>query len=73
MDLEVYALEQGSIFYANTRKLHIYDWDSGKCLCGCQALGTCTLKKVDKEWLSQPDPDNSVCMKCRDIANKIVK
>lgn len=73
MDLQVYALEQGSIFYANYRKLHIYDWDSGKCLCGCQAIGTCTLQQVDKEWLSQADPDNIVCMKCRKIASRIVK
>lgn len=71
MDLQVYALEQGSIFYTNKRKLHIYDWDSGRCLCGCQAAGNCTLQQVDKEWLSQPDPDNIVCKSCRKIANKI--
>ena len=73
MDLQVYDIEGSSMWFSARRKLHIYDYDSGKCLCGCQAPGTCTLQQVDKEWLSQPDPDNVVCKKCKKKALKLLE
>ena len=73
MDLQVYDIEGSSMWFSARRKLHIYDYDSDKCLCGCQAPGTCTLQQVDKEWLSQPDPDDVVCKRCKKKALRLLE
>lgn len=73
MDLQVYDIEGSSVWFSARRKLHIYDYDSGKCLCGCQALGTSTLVSVDKAWLTQPDPDDIICKKCKKKALKLLE
>lgn len=73
MDLQVYEIERASIFFVSRRKLHIYDYDSGKCLCGCQAPGSCTNQDANKDWITQPDPDKVICIKCKKIAAKLLK
>lgn len=73
MDLQVYDIEGSSMWFAARRKLHIYDYDSGKCLCGCQAPGSCTFQDANEAWLTQPDPDDMICKKCKKIAAKLLK
>lgn len=73
MDLQVYDIEGSSIWFTARRKLHICDMDSGKCLCGCQSPGTSTLVSVDKAWLTQPDPDDMICKKCKKKALKLLE
>ena len=72
-NLQVYEIERDSIYFRSRRKLHVYDWGECKCLCGCQAPGSCTLQDVDEKWLTQPDPDEILCKKCKSIALKLIK
>jgi len=52
------------------RKTHIYDKTVSKVLCGYWSpRGTSTIS-VDKDWIEQPDPDHTLCARCKRIALK---
>lgn len=54
------------------RKIHIEDSETGRCLCGYEPwLGNAIY--FEPEWgnivnyLSQPDPDGNICLRCKQI------
>ena len=73
MDLMVYEIERSDIFRKARRKIHIYDYDTDKVLCGLPNIGSSTFADVNEEWLNQPDPDKCLCSKCKKKALRILK
>jgi len=69
MDLQVYNI----INYFRPTKIHIYDYDSGRCLCGRDYFGSCTGVPATLKWVTQPDPDGCICRACKRKALKLLK
>lgn len=70
MDLQVYSYGT-PLYEEGGNKVHIYDWDAGKCLCGSKLTGSCTLVSVDLKWLNDNSGIN-LCSKCERIARNLL-
>ena len=60
----------GRLFDSGGEKLHIFDWTTGRVLCGRHLVGSC-VAEVTPEWLSRID-DGHVCRQCMTKARKIL-
>lgn len=58
----------GRIFDDGGEKLHIFDWEAGRILCGRHLVGSC-VAEVTTEWLDSTD---EACL-CRQCAQKALK
>ena len=69
MNLQVYNI----LNYERRTKVHIYDYDAGKCLCGHDYNGSCTGVDATLKWVEQPDPDEQICKACKRRAIELLK
>lgn len=59
-------------FAEGGHKIHIKDYDTGKCLCGYEPWLPNGID-YEEQWgnivnyLSQPDPDGNLCKRCKQI------
>ena len=62
-------------FYEGGRKIHLMNEETGRCLCGYEPgyfnevnLGhPYSQYKSTLEYVSQPDPDGNLCLRCKEI------
>ena len=62
-------------FCEGGRKMHLMNWETGRCLCGYKPgfFNEVNLDhpespyKSTLEYVSQPDPDRNLCLRCKEI------
>ncbi len=59
-------------FAEGGHKIHIKDYDTGKCLCGYEPWLPNGIDYEERwgnivNYLSQPDPDGNLCKRCKQI------
>lgn len=67
-------------YFEGGNKIHIMNYETGRCLCGydpgCYQVVDLDCKQaayVDHsliKYVSQPDPDNCICERCKNILLK---
>lgn len=66
------VIDTHNSFCEGGHKVHIKDYDTGKCLCGYEPW---LASAIDYEevwgnivnYLSQPDPDTNICQRCKQM------
>ena len=59
-------------FAEGGRKIHLHNYDTGRCLCGYDAglFSEVDLSQFNDdliEYIAQPDPDGNICLRCKSI------
>ena len=65
-------------FAEGGHKIHIKDYDTGKCLCGYEPWLPNGIDYEERwgnivNYLSQPDPDGNLCKRCKQIMINALK
>lgn len=60
----------GRLFDAGCEKLHVFDWTTGRVLCGRHLVGSC-VAEVTQEWLDSTDGAR-LCRQCAQKAMKLL-
>lgn len=59
------------LFDSGGERLHIFDWTSGRVLCGRHLVGSC-VAEATPEWIREAD-EGCVCRQCLRKARLILK
>lgn len=60
----------GRIFDDGGETIHIFDWETGRILCGRHLTGSC-VAEVTSEWLARAD-EGCVCKQCLRKARRVL-
>ena len=61
----------GRLFDSGGERLHIFDWTTGRVLCGRHLVGSC-VAEVTPEWI-RDTAEGCVCRQCLRKARKMLQ